>query len=331
MIDLEIYQKERGDLFPNGQIWEEIISSSLPLLKNFKFYFQINYPDNRLDQIKEVVASFSTPFYISEKKWFIRCDVSARHDVIARDAEDGTDYIHVQHVIFYTIPFPFQTFTIFKNSKTMPSDSLKNTLDYSNIKTLLFESCVAPDENFHRSHIINLIIKSPFRSLDWIHVFTRLRHLTLEDGAVLYIENFGILLNNTPYLCSLTVKKSMLKRLTDNWSDICVCNYLSRKIRSLTFYGNEYASQCFHKNELEKILPIFSSKCQHLSIGIHSRNDAIDFILRKMSQLNSLHVHIQARNSSPVTIEWLQQRHMGFNHSNCFITNVREDHSFWLG
>jgi hypothetical protein len=295
--------------------------------------------DYQVNQIKQVIASFSTPFYVDQNNWFIRCDISARNDVSIRDAEDGTYHVHVKHVVLYTIPFSFQTFTIFKNSPKITTNSnwSKNNIDYSNInlykniKTLVFESSTTPDQNVNKNNVINLIIKSPFHSLDWVHVLTKLQHLTIEDGAVLSMENFNILLDNTPYLCSLTAKKSVLKLLTDNWTDICICNHLLRKIRSLTFHSNKNPLQCFNKNELEKILPIFSSKCQHLSLGVHSRNDAIDFILRKMFQLNSLHVHIQQTNSSPITIEWLEKQHTRFNHYNCIIINDRHDHYFWLG
>ncbi|CAF3041254.1 unnamed protein product, partial [Rotaria sp. Silwood2] len=67
LINLEIYQKEKGISFHNGQIWEQIILSSLPLLKNFKFYFQFAYYYHQFDQIKQVIASLSTPFYVLEK------------------------------------------------------------------------------------------------------------------------------------------------------------------------------------------------------------------------------------------------------------------------
>jgi hypothetical protein len=43
LITLEIYQKERGRSLLNGQLCEEIILLSHPLLKNFQFYFQFEY------------------------------------------------------------------------------------------------------------------------------------------------------------------------------------------------------------------------------------------------------------------------------------------------
>ena len=109
---------------------------------------------------------------------------------------------HEKLVVLYTIPFPFETFTISKNSSKISfSNWSKNNIDYrsinmyANIKTLVFRSCTKPGQNFNRSNVINLIINTSFDSLDWVHVLTKLRHLTIEDCAVLTIENFNILLD----------------------------------------------------------------------------------------------------------------------------------------
>ncbi|CAF3294033.1 unnamed protein product [Rotaria socialis] len=267
----DLYQKQPGGFFPRGETWAQIISASIPSLENFKFYFQCICHDHHLNHLKEVVASFSTPFYTLEENRIVRCDVSGRFETPIHDVEYGTYNANMRHVILYTIPFA------------------------------------------------------------WTHNLTKLRHITIGDGAAIYLEDFNILLDNASNLCSLTAKKSMLKFLTDNWTDMCICNRLTRRIRSLTFSSDRNPSQCFDINELEKILPIFSSQCQHLSLGIHSHNKTIDFILRKMCHLISLHVYIQRKNSPPITVEWLEQQNMRFNGTNCIITNVRHDHYFWLG
>ncbi|CAF3896529.1 unnamed protein product, partial [Rotaria sp. Silwood1] len=156
LINLEIYQKEREISFPNGQIWEQIILSSLPLLKSFKFYFQFAYYYHQFDQIKQVIATFSTPFYVLEKNWFIRCDMSTRndtHDMYNR---------HRKFAVLYTIPFPFETLIIFKISpKTTILNLSKNNIDhlrtnlYANIKILVIKSYTKRDQNFNRSLQMN--------------------------------------------------------------------------------------------------------------------------------------------------------------------------------
>ena len=338
LIDLEVYQKEAGGSFPRGEIWEQIIIGSIPSLKNFKFYFQFFCRDYNLDQLKQVLASFSTSWYTLEKNWFIRCDVSARYETPIYDDEYGILNDNMRHILLYTIPFSFEVFTVFKTfSKTKISDWSRNSTDYRNVnmhtnmKTLIFKSSSTPEPIFNRSPAINLIINTSFDALAWRDIFIKLRHITIGDGGILSLENLNILLDHAPHLYSLTVKKSVLKQLTDNWSDICICLHLSRKIRSLTFSADRNPSQCFDRNELEKVLPLFSSQCQHLSLGLHSQNGTIDCILRKMCHLISLHVYISRKNVSPLTIEWLEQQNTRFNRTNCIITNIRHDHYFWLG
>ncbi|CAF1586063.1 unnamed protein product [Adineta steineri] len=338
LIDLEIYQKTPDGPFPRGETWEQIITTSIPPLKNFKFYFQFICHDRNLNELKQIVTSFSTPFYVLENNWFIRCDVSAYYEMPIHDYKYGTYNTNMRHVILYTIPVSSEVFTVFKTfSKTKISDWSRNYIDHpsinihTNMKTLIFKSSSTPDPMFDRSSIINVIINTSFDAQPWLHMLTKLRHITIGDGTVLSLEDFTILLDNAPHLSSLTGKKSALKLLTDNWTDICICHRLSRKIRSLTFTSDRNSSQNFDKNELERILPIFSSQCQHLSLGVHSHKNIIDFILRKMCHLISLHVHSQRDNCPPITIEWLEQQNTRFNRTNCIITNVRRDYYFWLG
>ncbi|UJR17807.1 hypothetical protein I4U23_004706 [Adineta vaga] len=310
--DLEVYQKQPDGPFPSGETWRQIILTSIPSLKNFKFYFQFTCRVHRLNELKQVVESFSTPFYISKNKWFVRCDMSAHDEPSFYDDKYGICNENMRHVILYTIPFTFDEFPIFKIfSKTKISDYSRNSIDYesnnmaTDIKTLFLKSNTTPDTMFNRSSIVNLTIITYFDASAWVPIMNKLRQITIGDGAALSVDDFNILLDNTPYLYSLTVKKSVLKQMTDNWTDACICRHLSRKIRVLTFSSDQNLSQSLDKNELEKILPIFSSQCQHLSLGIQSYNNTIDFIL--------------------------QQQNTRFNRGNCIMTNVRHQYHFWLG
>ena len=194
-----------------------MITTSLPSLNNFKFYFQFKCRDHQLDQLKQVVASFSTPFYTLEKNWFVRCDVSARHEQPIYDVKYGILNENMRHTILYTIPFSFEEFTVFKAfSKTKISDWSRNYLDHrsisthANMKTLIFKCYSAPDPMFNRSSIINLIINTSFDSLAWVHILTKLRHITIGDGAVLSSEDFNILLDNASHLHRVIQKFSEL-------------------------------------------------------------------------------------------------------------------------
>jgi hypothetical protein len=324
LITLEIYQEKRGESIPYGQIWEQLIRSSLPLLKHFKFYFRYRlYPHN---QIEEIIASFSTPFYLHEKSWFVRCDLYEYQH------EYGTD------AILYSLPFAFDRFSIHTDSfdqsvSTSLNSHNKNSNSniYTNVKTLVFEQhCPNLHENFKRNNINNLIIRSVFNSLDWIDVFSKLRHLEIESSVMLS-EHFSYLLANTPHLYSLTTRKSVLKLLTKNWTHIVICNQLSDKIRSLQLYSRDTQSQFMSRDEFHRIVAIFSRKCEHLSICIQSEKRTIGFILRNMSQLHSLHVYINGSDHRPISMGWLEHQQKIVNRSNCSIINDRQNCYFWLG
>ena len=72
-------------------------------------------------------------------------------------------------------------------------------------------------------------------------------------------------------------------------------------------------------------------KEEHYFLIVKHGNKLFFHHLRKMFQLNSLHIYIQQRNSSPITMEWLEEQRTRFNHSNCIIINDRQDHYFWFG
>ncbi len=323
LITLEIYQKKRGQLYPNGQIWESLIRSSLPLLKHFKFYFQFEFTRYSIGQLKQITASFSTPFYLLEKKWFVRRDVY----------ETGQPLVAI-----YTVPFNFDQYTVFTNSfERSISTYLINDNNpssnniYENVKTLIFEAnSPKPDKNFNRTNVVNLIINSHFESFNWIHVLTKLHHLEIKSDAMISSENFHLLLDNTPHLHSLAAEKSILWTLTENWSNLFICNHLSRNIRSLKLYKTDRRFRYMSRYELQQIIRIFSSKCQHLSLYVQSPINTIGLILKNMSQLHSLHVNITGENYPSIDMLWLEKQQTKFNASNCIIVNDGHNHYFWL-
>lgn len=322
LITLEIYQKERGRLLPNGQIWEQLIRSSLPLLKNFRFYFQFEYSVNPPNQIEEMVASFSSVFYVHEKNWFIRCDKSYKHRCRA---------------ILYSLPFAFERFTTYRSYfgkmiSNSPENDVNSTDIYANVKTLDIDNKYAePEENFKQAEIINLIVNVEFMCAKWLLVLPKLRHLTLGHDAIMSSEHFYIILTNASHLHSLAIEKNMLQTVTNNWMNSLVCNHLSNKICYLKFYWNDNLSQCLNGTDLHHIVQIFAEKCHHLSLSIQSQTDIISSILRCMKQLHSLHVHIMEMSDPPMTMKWLAKQHTTFNRSNCIITGKEHDYYFWLG
>src|SRR6202034_864592 len=93
----------------------------------FQFYFQFKYLSNQVNRLKQSVASFSTPFYVLEKNWFIRCDISNEYPYCAA---------------LYSLPFPLDQYTIVSNSfdqsiSTLPNSNITDSSNniYANVKT----------------------------------------------------------------------------------------------------------------------------------------------------------------------------------------------------
>ncbi len=321
LVSLEIYQKQRDYFIPNGQLWENLIRSSLPLLKIFKFYFQFECHPLTPIHLKELIASFSTPFYVDERKWFVQGD---RYDT--------------NRGIIFSVPFVFKRFTTDRNSVSESVSNFPRNLNniyhtnkYANVETLEINHTDAePDENFNQTKIINLIVNVDFDFINWLSVLTKLRHLQITPNVKISSKNFRRLLNTTSHLCSLSIEKSLLRTLTEDWSNVFICNYLSEKISILNLYYIHYQSCSVSQNELRQIIRIFGSKCQHLSLSVQSPKDTINLILQNMSQLHSLHVHITATQYESSNMIWLEKQKTKFNNSNCRIINIMNDYYFWL-
>ncbi len=295
-----------------------MIRSSLPLLKIFKFYFQFERHPFTAIHLKELIASFSTPFYVEEKKWFVQGD---RYDT--------------NRGILFSIPYTIKRFTTSRNSigesiSTFPKN-LNNTNKYANVETLEINHTDAePDEDFNQTKIINLIVNVDFDFINWLSVLTSLRHLDIPSNVKISSNNFRRLLNTTSHLCSLSIEKTLLRTLTEDWSHGFICNYLSEKISILKLHHIHHQSCSLSQNEVRQIIRIFGSKCQHLSLSIQSPNETIGLILQNMSQLHSLHVHITAIKYESPNMIWLEKQKTKFNNSNCRIMNIMNDYYFWL-
>lgn len=330
LIILEMYQSEQPISFFNieGYTWERLIRSLFPLLQQFRFYFLVYFA-----YIPHIIQSFSTPFYLTEKKWFIRCDVSSQKSPYNRFVRATRHY-----GALYSLPLTFPISFIYrdridKSISTLPEDFNNDSYTnmYTNMKTLILcDDMRELDENFDQIRIINLFINGYMDSLNWKHMLLKLQHLSLSKDIKISSETFESLLNNTPELYSLEVDISFLDISTNNWTNITICNQLSNKIRHLKFHSATNIFQCFGKSRLCNIFSIFAGKCTYLSLSIQSKLDLVAMILKRMKHLHSLHIHITEREHIPITMEWFEQHKTKFYHSNCLLIKQEQNYYFWL-
>jgi len=270
---------------PNGKIWEELIVSSLPLLATFQFYFPFGQHLNPPRDLDGTIKSFSTPFYLLEKHWFVRCDRNSKSLLMGA---------------LYSLPFAFSHISIntcsFETSiSTLPVSDFNETKSnyYTKIKTLLFnQECKEPHVGFLTSNIVHLILKVKL-PISWIYLLTRLRHLNIGVDVDMSSSDFAQILERTPNLQSLTTSIIQLKILTDNFSNQIICQQLSERIKSLTIshhYLDIPSLGIVSVRLLCSLARIFSSKCEHLSLALIAHPNTVRPILRRMRQLRSLHI-----------------------------------------
>ncbi|UJR16640.1 hypothetical protein I4U23_003540 [Adineta vaga] len=314
-----------------AQRWEQLIHSFFPQLKHFRFYFYVRI----IHGSKPITSSFSTPFYLLEKKWFVRCDKFDNY------SSYQSDMLYNNEGAVYSLPLLFQpSISMCNGNRVLSIDStLPNALNnddlysnhFVNIKKLVFNGDPNYlDKNYKQNNIVNLTIQQSFTSHTWIQVLTKLRHLSLHKNAQMSTDIFHYLLEHTPELDSLVIDNNLLQNLTDNGNHSAICHHLSNKIRYLKFHSATNACQCFNKHKLSKILPIFASKCQHLSLSIQSKLDLICFVLKRMKRLHSLHIHMTEKDHQPINMEWFDEQKAKFSFSNCFIVKREQDYYFWL-
>ncbi|UJR19508.1 hypothetical protein I4U23_022638 [Adineta vaga] len=298
LLNLKIYQKVNESSYPNGQIWQDLICSSFKFLKTFEYSFQFHFYSDDSNRIEEMIRSFSSDFYLKEKKWFSRCELFVDHS----------------QAILYSLPNYYDRYTITTNSFD------ETILIYSNQIIQHRELSIIDLISNDYCHLIKRLYLSPIFSIRKISI-------NKKNAS----KKFEILLKTLSQLYFLSIQINQLEILTNNWTNQSVCLPLSNKICSLKLSRDEYSSQWFDDISLREILRIFAFKCQHLSIRIPSPVDTLLSILREMNQLRSLKIPISMKNDESITMKWLEQQNCGLNYSNCHLINNQNNCYFWLG
>ncbi|CAF3400241.1 unnamed protein product [Rotaria sp. Silwood2] len=328
LTKLALYDNGNYSILPDGKTWEEFIKSSLPLLKTFQFcsYF-LNR--NALNDINHTMASFSTPFYLVEKRWFTQCDSNNRTSALGA---------------FYTLPFAFCGMRVDMNSCNMSTSTLPATnIDQkqyessTRVKTQQFdEKCEISCRNFPTSNIVRLVLNNDFPT-NWYFLVKNLRHLEFRRNLSMSATDFANVLTNAPQLESLTILISNLIKLTDSFTNKTVCNQLSKRIKSLTISdslsNHGYDQNMDDSHILTSVVHIFGNKCEHLSLNLTTSPKEVLHILRNMQQLCSLHIHYPPLlcKSHIKTTSWFQESTVEVGASD--FVYIPDDFNFhvWFG
>jgi len=307
---------------PDGRIWEELITSSLPLLKNFEFCFKFWRDVSLASDTDQILSTFATPFYLQEKSWFVQCDAHHQQFSIA---------------VLYSLPFAFEHFEIVTHSfdESISTKNLKKNL-YENVNTLMVDiTCETMNEALITKNIIDLSLKHTGKPAGWVFSMTGIYQLTLGHQINISPEEFIRLLKCNPHLQSLIVSYPTLKLLTNKWENKKVCELLSRKIRSLKISSSDCSPVHMYDyvkvDDLLRIVQVFSRSCQHLNVTVYSRNIVAGLILRTMGHLRSLKVRLKEHNDDlKITREWLIKQNVMYENLDCSIVADENEYSFWM-
>ncbi|CAF0846030.1 unnamed protein product [Adineta ricciae] len=325
LTKLSLYKQGTYGLLPDGGIWEHLIKSSLPLLDTFQFCFSFQsyaYSSNVFDNI---IASFSTTFYLIEKHWFVRCDFDNRYGC------KGT---------LYSLPFAFTKMPInctsFERSlSTLIGDDAdeREYNSYRKVKTLLFnEKCEIPTQGYESSNITQLVLQTA-PPTSWYHLFTNVRDVTFHRNLYMSSQDFENLLQIATKLQSLKLSIYTLVILTNKFTNVLLCNLLSERIRSLTitrYFSSDMVPGIASVRHLVHVVRIFNRSCRHLSIGIVAQPSTVAPILRRMRKLHSLHIHYFPWDSaSNKTAEYLLTKPPTTVH-DCDFVHATTDDDFYI-
>lgn len=305
LTTLVLYNNASYSPLPNGHTWKQLIVSSLPLLHTFQFYFPFESYRHTMDDFNQMMQSFSTSFYIAEKHWFIRCDRNRNNLAIGA---------------LYTLPYAFSQIPIntscFDDSlSTLPLvdvDEIKSHY-YTRVKTVIFnQKCKEPHLGFLPSNINRLILSVNIPS-SWFYLLRNLHHLSVGDYMEMSPIDFANILQHAPNIRSLTIPCDKLKKLTEKFANVVICQQLSQRIQSLTISHRlmDFPNLgLVSVRALNSLVRIFSMNCQHFSFASIAHPNTIWPILRRMKALRSLHVqwwHLHFETNHSIT-SWLQQQ-----------------------
>ncbi|CAF1240078.1 unnamed protein product [Adineta ricciae] len=320
---LAIYDNSWAKSYPNGNRWQNLIESSLPLLTKFQFCFKFWYDTLSLTDINQILSTFTTLFY-QKKRCFVQCDTHSNQ---------------FHEAVLYSLPFAFDQFELhtdsFARSKTTLNDiHLTHKNFFRKVETLIVNvKCDDVNSNLQNDHVQHLVLTRSDILADWLFSMVYVRQLSLCNQIDMLSKDFFHLIKNMPCLDSLNTSFTKLTNLTDEWKSKLIRDQLSAKVRSLnlSFDQNRSYSTLHYvgSHEILSILDVFAEKCEHLTILISSKNIITDSILPTMRKLQSLTVYLKTDDQSIITHDWLTKQDI-VKDLDCSFTINNDECTFWI-
>ncbi len=272
----------KGIRFIYGEQWEHLIRTHLSQLKEFHFKIRPVLHDQ---DTRQILATFQTPFWLSEKHWIIHCD---NHYLDNDYHRISSNYAH-----FYTLPYSGDQFHL-----SLTTHSLTNTCkdQYVTIRDLcLVNDCGHTKTIAERYYFPNLDSLTILRlhkivSIDHFIDLSNIKHLTLEKYSTMNAEEFlSCISAYCTKLQSLTLPWQILVEVTSNFHDEKVCSWLTKRIRNLNVLNQLPSNDQDERKPLKILIRIFSTNIKKLSLSVTSIDDVL-LVLNKMLNLHSIKI-----------------------------------------
>ncbi|CAF0856438.1 unnamed protein product [Rotaria sp. Silwood1] len=285
-----------GDVDRIDFAWEQFIKTKLLMLNKFEFVFNkkvdIGY---RSINIRRLIASFQTAFWLETKHWFVTCDL-IRH--VPRDFRHLDDEIRL-----YSIPYIGRHFEYHPNSNRITFSTVTemnndiSMMDHVHSVYLETKEIMAANKKkkntpsitrlFHHVSDLDIRIDSTW-SIDYLHLIStlidlsQLKNLKLvdkfhQDSSQVIATNFLNILEQACNVCSL----------------IIIIPWLART----------------NSKTIDQLCSMIPSHIKHLEIDVRSMND-MKTVLERLDHLSSVTFRFfnGKSNWQETIIKWLSDR-----------------------
>ena len=271
---------ETCDIYCDGFEWEKILTNCLFHMKVFQLKMNLNFPDcNDINkQVKDLVNTFRSSFWLVERQWFVRCDW------------DPTNIF--SNGILYTLPYAFDDCFYFDAVSSISTCPMTTTywsydcvqkLSHENPENDLSKDFILFSARFPKIH--HLKISFPFNENFWSCI-SSLNRLTSVHITSLYTDSayFQLqeLFNRALHLYSLKFSHSINISME-------LFTMTSQSIRRLDFITKSKSHiRYFNGNECSILInSTFVLRCEVLLIGVKKRSNIVDLV-NSMANLRSL-------------------------------------------
>ena len=186
----------------SGHVWQKMIVHCLPRLQVFrlKMEFSTLHRQNREKEVNELLASFRTPFWLEEHRWFVQRSFNSESAF--------------NNEVLYTVPYGFEEFSYSSSSlptaSTCPDDI--SSFIYDRVRILRYKNVGSTPSKLHSCtfpRIRYLVISALFDQHLLSILPPRLNELTslwvtcLEGASNSQLQT---LLDRAPHLYRLTIQ-----------------------------------------------------------------------------------------------------------------------------